>query len=275
VGSLHDPGTQDGPHTDGDRGSTPGECVRMTAWIDTARDAVADERASVQTECDAFRAFERRVTDLSTVTLSPEPPLVADPRPSGQSLERVWTAYEETVMSVPHYESEYGDTVAESLAAEFGDDLAIAILDGTALTPEFRDAIRAAATAARNEREAFLDVLDRESASLARMAADIDDLRADFDALDGRPLSAQSFDDQHDRWTRIREFESRADGIGLCRQETIRGHRSELPGVPTDLCEYLYADLSVSYPVLATLADLGDELERTRRRIERALASAG
>lgn len=44
-------------------------------------------------------------------------------------------------------------------------------------------------------------------------------------------------------------------------------------GVPTDLCEYLYHDLSASYPVLASLADLGSRLERTRRRVERGLAT--
>jgi hypothetical protein len=246
----------------------------MTARIDAACDAVADERASIRAEYEAFGAFERRVIDCSTVTVPSGPPIVADPRPTGQSLERVRTAYEETVMSVPHYESEYGDTLAESLAAEFGDDIAAALLGGTALTPAFRDAISAAATAARDERAAFLDVLDRESASLATAAANVDDLRADLDALDDGSLSDRSFDDLHDCWTRIRGLERRTDGIGRCRQETIRNHRSDLPGVPTDLCEYLYADLAVSYPVLATVADIGDDLERARRRVERALASA-
>ncbi|AZH25605.1 DUF7260 family protein [Haloplanus aerogenes] len=245
----------------------------MTARIDDALGAVAEERVSVQAEYDALETFDRRVAELSTVTVSPGSPLVADPQPSGQSLERARTAYAETMMSVPHYEAEYGDTVAESLAAEFGDDLAAALLGGTALTPELRDAVRAAATAARHEREEFLDVLDREADSLATAEDDVATLRADLDALDDRPLSGRSFDDLHDLWSTFREFQSRVDGIALHRQETIRGHRSDLPGVPTDLCEYLYADLSVSYPVLATLADLGDDLERARGRVARALAS--
>jgi len=245
----------------------------MTARIDAALEAVADERASVRAEDDALAAFDRRVAELSTVTVSTGPPLVADPQPSGQSLERVRTAYEETVMSVPHYETEYDDTVAESLAAEFGDDLAAALLGGTALTPELRDAVRAATTAARREREGFLDVLDREADSLETAADDIATLRADLDALDDRPLSARGFDDLHDLWSTLRDFEGRVDGMSLHRQETIRSHRSDLPGVPTDLCEYLYAGLPVSYPVLDALADLGDDLERARRRVARTLAS--
>jgi hypothetical protein len=246
----------------------------MTARIDAALDAVAEERATVRDEYEALGAFDGRVAELPTVTVSTGPPLVTDPQPSGPSLERVRTAYAETVMSTPHYETEYGDTVAESLAAEFGDGLAAALLGGTALTPELRDAVRAATDAARREREEFLDVLDREADSLSTAADDIADVTAAFESLDGEPAPAPSFDDLHARWSTIRELQARVDGIGMRRQETIRGHRTHLPGVPTDLCEYLYFDLSASYPALASLADLGERLGRARDRVERALTGA-
>ncbi|WP_379828689.1 DUF7260 family protein [Haloplanus litoreus] len=245
----------------------------MTRRIDEARAAVAAERACVATERDAFEAFDRRVAALATVAASTTPPLLSDPQRSGQSLERVRTAYEETVMSVPHYEAEYGDTVAESLAAEFGEDLAAALVGGTALTADFRDAVRAAAAAARREREEFLTVLDREDTSLARTAADLSEVRSDLEALDDPPLSDRSFDDLRALWESVRDVEARIEGIGMRRQETIRGYRKELPGVPTDLVEYLYADLSVTHPVLAAVATLGDETRRARRRVERRLAS--
>jgi hypothetical protein len=245
----------------------------MTSRIDAALDAVADERATIRDEYEALAAFDRRVADLSTVSVSPGPPLVADPQPSGQGLTRLRTAYSETVMSTPHYEAEYGDTVAESLAAEFGDDLAAALTGGTALTPELRGAVRAAAEAAQQEREGFLDVLDREADSLAAAADDVAAVETRLDSLDGRPLSTRSFDDLHDLWSTLGDLEARVDGVGMRRQETIRGHRNDLPGVPADLSEYLYHDLSASYPVLAALADLGSRIECARRRVERALAT--
>jgi len=245
----------------------------MTRRIDEARAAVAAERTCVTAERDAFEAFDRRVAELATVAASTTPPLLSDPQRSGQSLERVRTAYEETVMSVPHYEAEYGDTVAESLAVEFGEDLAAALVGGTALTPDFRDAVRAAASAARREREEFLTVLDREDTSLARAAADFSEALSDLEALDDRPLSDRSFDDLRTLWESVRDVEARIEGIGMRRQETIRGYRKELPGVPTDLVEYLYADLSATYPVLAAVADLGAETSRARSRVERRLAS--
>jgi len=246
----------------------------MTERIDAALDAVDDERTVVRAEYQALGAFDRRVAELPTATVSTGPALVVDPRPSGPSLERVKTAYAETVMSVPHYESAYGDTLAESLAAEFGDDIAGALIGGSRLTPEFRDALRAATEAARREREEFLDVLEREADSLAALAGDVATVETAVDAATDCPLSDRSFDDLHDRWTSVRDLEARVEGIALRRQETIRGQRTALPGVPADLTEYLYADLSASYPALASLADLADRLERARREVERALVSA-
>jgi hypothetical protein len=180
-------------------------------------------------------------------------------------------------MSVPHYETAYGDTLADSLAVEFGEDLAAALVSGTALTPAVSDAVRAAAAAARREREEFLDVLDREADSLGDAADAVAAVESEFDSLrdslDERPPSDRSFDELHDLWKSLRDLEAQADGIGFRRQETIRSHRNDLPGVPTDLTEYLYADLPASYPALASVADLADRLTSSRRRVERALAS--
>lgn len=246
----------------------------MTARIDSALDAVEDERVSVGAERDALVAFSRRVAELPTVTVSTGPPLVADRSRGGDpSLERVRTAYTETVMDVPHYEAEYGDTLANSLAVEFGDDLAAALVSGSTLTPTVRDAVRAAASSAQREREEFLDVLEREASSLEGVRADVETVQSELAGLDDRPLSTRRFDDLHHLWSQVSDLRARVDGIGLRRQETIRSHRSNLPGVPTDLTEYLYADLSTSYPALASLASLGEELEQARRRTARALAS--
>jgi hypothetical protein len=245
----------------------------MTARIEEARTAVAEERSCVAAELDAFEAFDRRVAGIQTVAASTAPPQLTDPGGSDRSLERVREAYVETVMSVPHYEAAYGDTVAESLAVEFGDDLAGALVGGTALTPEFRDAVRAAADAARRERAEFLDVLGREDDSLARTASDLSALHADLDALDDRPLPDRSFDDLHALWGTLRDLETRIDGIAMRRQETIHGHRGTLPGIPADLTEYLYADLPETYPALAAAADAGRAVDCARRRVERRLAS--
>ncbi|MFB6108904.1 MAG: hypothetical protein ABEJ82_08715 [Haloplanus sp.] len=245
----------------------------MSDRLTAARRAVASERRRVVAEREAFAEFEARVADLSVVAMSTTAPVVNDHREDGPSLQRVRSVYESTVMGVPHYDAEYGDDVADSLAAEFGTDLAAAVVGSTTLTPELREAVVSAA-AARQEREAFVDVLDREDESLAAAVDAVETLRADFQTLDDRPLDDRDFDALRDVRSELSAFEARIDGISMRRQEVIDGHRSDLPGIHADLTEYLYDDLDVSYPVLATLADFGRLVEGMRRRVDRALASA-
>lgn len=255
---------------DAKRNTADGRAV-TTDRLDAAAEAVDEERARVRAEREAVDAFHRRVAGLSTATVRTSPPAMLDPHGSPQSAARVRTAYVETVMAVPHYETAYGDTVAESLAIEFGDDVAAAIVGETALTPTVRDAVCAAAEAARGEREAFLDVLGREADSLSTAAADIADVRASLRGLDDGRLTDRGFDDLRNLWGRANDLEARTEAISLRRQETIRGYRSDLPGVPTDLTEYLYADMPASYPVLAAVADLNVAVRRATERVERAL----
>jgi hypothetical protein len=245
----------------------------MTQVLEAARTTVSDERALVEAEADAFEALDRRLADLSTVTVERSPPLTTTPRQSDRSLERARTAYEETVMSVPHYDRDYGDTLAESLAAEFGDDIAAALVDGPALTPELGDVLRAAVAASRRERTQFLDVLAHEAESLGRIANDLASIRADLERLDDRPLSERGFDDLRTLWDRVGDLEARLDGVAMRRQETLDGHRGGLPGVPRNLQDYLYVDLSVTYPGLVAIAELGSTHRRARRRVERALVT--
>lgn len=246
----------------------------MNERLSAARRAVASERRRVVAERDAFEAFENRVADLSVVTLSTTAPVLNDHRGDGPSLKRVRSAYEETVMSVPHYDAEYDDDVAESLASEFGAGIASAIVESRELTPELREAVVSATAAAHGEREAFVDVLEREEQSLADATRTVEALREDLQSLDHRPLSERDFDDLQSLRSSLSGLEARIDGISMRRQEVINGHRSDLPGIPTDLTEYLYADLDAAYPVLATLADLGRVIETARRRVDRALPAS-
>ncbi|WP_248896611.1 DUF7260 family protein [Haloplanus halobius] len=247
--------------------------MAVDGTIDAARAAVDEERACVRAERDAFAAFNRRVADLPTASVSASPPAVPGFDRPDRTTDAVRTAYVETVMDVAHYGAEYGDTVPESLAVEFGDTLAAAIVSDAVLTPEIRGAVRSAATAARDEREAFLDVLDHERSALARAADDIDDLCATLRSLDVDSHTRYGFDTLRDRWSTLDDLEARVADLGARRQETIRGYRGDLPGVPTDLTEYLYADLSVSYPVLDAVGALGTRIDTVRGRIERVLTA--
>jgi hypothetical protein len=247
----------------------------MTERIEAARRAVDAESADIEAERDAFAAFESRVADLPTVAAAtvPSTSLATGRRPELEPFERVRTAYAETVMAVPHYEGTYGDTAAESIAAELGPDVATALRARRVLTADLKDAVLSASAASRREREAFLDVLERESASLVAAADALATLRADVDAVERSVPGTSGFNYLRHLRSRTTTIEERLERVAARRQETIDDHRRDLDSVPEDLPEYLYADLSSPYPVLATVAGLRGRLDAARRRVERAIAS--
>ncbi|MFC6988329.1 hypothetical protein ACFQJD_05685 [Haloplanus sp. GCM10025708] len=158
----------------------------MADRLASARRVVERERRECGDEREAFRAFRRRVGEL-TPTRVPATRRAPRLRHTDGSLDSVREAYEETVMSVPHYDREYGDGYAQSLATEFGNDVAAAVFGSQTLTAELQDALTAAARSAATDRAEFLDLLDREAESVAVADAELDELRDDLVALDSTP----------------------------------------------------------------------------------------
>jgi len=247
----------------------------MTDRLDAARRLVRRERRRTVDEREAFDAFARRVaeapTDGGAAVTGGNGPLVGA-RPAG--IAAVERAYAETVMAVPHYEEEYGDGYAASLAAEFGPQLAAGLTEG-ALTDRLRDAVVAAADRARDDRDALVDQLDVEAASLADCG---ERLVAVHDELDRhhRAFAGESYGALEALHRRLGVLAETCDGIAADRQAHLREHRDDLAlpeGCP-DLPAYLYADLDATYPALAAVADAADRVADARRDVERAYGSS-
>lgn len=118
--------------------------------IITAERIVSRERTEVTAERDAFASFADRVTSLDPVPWRQEERLqrvLVNADPPNEKLERVRTAYRETVMSVDHYDTVYGEPMSEHVAAECGPDLAAGICAErtAAFTPAYKTAIQTAA----------------------------------------------------------------------------------------------------------------------------------
>nr|WP_101297993.1 hypothetical protein [Halegenticoccus soli] len=154
---------------------------RFGRRIDAALELVDEEIARVDAERDAVRRFRRRIGALETrrpagSATAPTPAgairSIGEGRSASPALDRVRTAYRETVMSAPHYEDEYGDTFEESVAAEFGAETAELLRT----SDRFTDALR----------ELLVRACRRSLSSVARSATR-------FDGSDGpsiRPASA-------------------------------------------------------------------------------------
>jgi hypothetical protein len=253
--------------------------MALTDPVADARRAVERERRRCVDEREAFRRFRSAVADVqpTAVRESQTGPLTAQAFGTTQArapaLDDVRRTYERTVMSVPHYDAEYGDTYVESLRAEFGEDVAAAATSAQTFTPELRQAVVGGATAAIEERVEFVSLLDAESDSLDDVESGVRGVVAELERLDDRPLSSRSFDELVDLRAAVAGHRKRLDELAAARQGTLTSHRRDLSGRVPDVTAYLYADVACEYPALAVLADVRTLLETALDRIDRRIAA--
>jgi hypothetical protein len=170
--------------------------VPAVTSIRDAREAVRVERQCTVAECGAFEQFGQRVGRLDPATPpSDTPPRVQDgPRtiPSnlqsssatateGFDLDKVHRAYRETVMDMDHYAEDYDEPMGVNMAAEFSDELAIALTNGSQFTPYLQQAVVQAATAARTRRQEFITRLDEEEEALAEASQTLSSVTEQFE----------------------------------------------------------------------------------------------
>lgn len=180
-------------------------------------------------------------------------------------------------MSVPHYDEEYNDTYERSLAAEFSPEIAVALTREPTLHERYRSSLLAKTTEAIERREAFVDVLESESASIARARSDLAPILEEVTTFTRREFGAADFGALDAYRARLTVLAEKCDGIAARRQrERMDEERAIGVGeVVSDVQTYLYRDLPVTYPVLASVATVGDRIESVRADVERAMSYAG
>lgn len=130
--------------------------------VSDASEVVRKELARTRAERDAFEEFHRRVestpaTRGSAVLDSRHTTAAATARQGREpgNLPRVRRAYVETVMAVDHHDDEYDETLAESVAEEFGPEIGSLLVFGRSFTPIVKDQFLRAAGESRRVREGY------------------------------------------------------------------------------------------------------------------------
>ncbi|WP_114575706.1 hypothetical protein [Saliphagus sp. LR7] len=253
-------------------------------FLPKAREACESERERTRTEARAFDRFARRIDRIETAspeTTVREPAagprtktLLRPPDATGDGIRDVREAYRETVMSVPHYEEEYDEPLAENVAAEFDPDAAAALASGDRLTPQVERALVQAATDAREGREDLVDALNAEIASLESYGETLSGLERSLDRLDDRPLPGQSFDELRERWREVDRLRTELGEVLADRQDEIQsGHalRGGFPD-PWTMYAYFYQSIPTTHPVLREGARVLADLSTAEDRLARALS---
>jgi len=219
----------------------------VLAPLSTAQRLADREHREVAAEADAFEAFRQRIEDIdprpSTPPDTPSPLAASTSQSADDGIERVREAFRGTVLSTPHYEETYGESLHDHLASEFGAELADAFRSASSVsfTAPYKATLLARAELAVRTRRNFLGTLDDERQSLA---AARDDLASLFAALDTTIIP---------EW-HCESFTVQLDDVAQRRQRTIQGRDAVAHFDAHSLCALLYADESWSYPVLTAVA---------------------
>jgi hypothetical protein len=250
----------------------------VEARFDTVEQAVSKERRRVVDEREALQTFTQRVRDSETAQPTPgdsEPAVALSTGGSSATLATVRQAYEATFMSVSHYEEDYGEAYAQSIAAEFGPDIAVALCSGAHLTRAHKQALLGAVDSAVQRRELLADVLGDEQDSLTEaretlcpLTEELAEIRHSLEAN-----RAVGLLDAHD--ARLDVLAEKCDRLLERRQSAIVTQRRTLtlPVDEPDVPSYVYhsVDVDPTYPVLATLADCTETIDALRTEVRSAL----
>jgi len=235
------------------------------------------EQQQIEAEIEAFHSFDRNIKALSTTSSVERSPGINTVCSTGcNSLKKVRTAYQDTVMAVSHYETEYNDTVTESLQAEFGVEIAVALTKTELFDTQLKRALLSKVAEAVQEREKLLSALAKERDSIIELQTSIVDISAEIDTLRLESAEQREFGALDAYRSRLAVLKDQCEALVKTRQETIADHRRQmvLGSDGPDIQEYLYQNFEASYPVLSTLASLGGRTIELRTTVERAMCHA-
>ena len=254
--------------------------LAVVTHIPIACKIVQTEQEHTAAERDAFAEFGQRVAALdppSSAGAHPQPqqqkqdqeqgsPRTMTPRLNSPSttdgVDEIQQAYREIVMGMDHYDQEYDEPLGVNLAAEFSEELAVAITSNPQLTSHLQQTVVQAATAASARREEFIARLDEERATLDEAHQTLATTGERYERVTERPRYQQSAADLQETYQQLIACCSACEQL-LDERQTQRaeGHTAE-PRIDelVDLHHYLYHSLDVTYPVLADGTTLLDRV---------------
>lgn len=251
--------------------------VALIRCVQHARRACSFEHERLVAEYEAFLEFADQVADL---TVAPRPdggqqmtPMVA--RTGGDGLEDVKDAYRDTVMEIPHYETDYDEPLEKHMATELSPQLAVAVSQSDQLTPAIRNPLVASARSAARDRRILADQLEEELSDLDDAEGTIQGISDRVQMTGGEGLLQRTYPELQSRWRRLDGLQADVQELLVERQQQLRdrapGGGSELT-TPEDVSNYLYGGLDVDFPVLNSGTELLERVEREKRETVKALS---
>lgn len=264
----------------------------LEEMFDSIRQILRAERNRTATEIEAFEEIANTVSDLQASSNRPASrvdsgglheagsasTIKTQPMPewnASDKLNTIETVYKNTVMSLPFYEAEYGDTYEESIRAEFGPDAATALIKGNCFTPAIKQLLLAKLKQARAERKTLIETCERERESIDDAAAVLRPMGKELKSIESVDFDCQGFGALDADRTRLLTLKNKCEHVATSRQAQINHHRTEynLPVDAPDICAYLYDEFNTVYPILYLCCDLDRTVKNLQQDVERAMST--
>jgi hypothetical protein len=259
--------------------------------VDAARERVAAEQDRTTAKREAVDEFRERVREIdpeplggggngapgggrtNTVATGASGGTRSRAGSANSGCRAVRRAFADCLGDVAGDADDSPDTVHEAIAAEFSEEVAVALATadgGGRLTPTLRSGVLDETRRRRAELSVMTSALEREAGSLAAAAELVGETTEWLDEHNPTPLSALSFDDLAARHRRLADHRDRLDRAAAARQSFLREATGEAARVGirhADLVAYLHETADTGHPVLATLARLGELCETAQQTV--------
>ncbi|MFB6186852.1 MAG: hypothetical protein ABEI86_08310 [Halobacteriaceae archaeon] len=252
----------------------------LTATINlrSAKSAISEERKYTITERDAFEAIANEVSALDNhpngQTEHPQSVLLHH---DADTTARIKEIYADNVLSMDHYDDEFGESLRDNMAAELGKDITDAIFEGQQLTPTMQEAIVAQAQQTATQRDKYLQTLDKEESSLQAHEQKLQNIDSQLERLNHTKLSTATFSDLSETWEQLKSLESKCISLLEERQRQIQNMavkgNSTTQSRSWALQEHLYASLSTTYPVLTAGLSMLDLIQTAESNLLRYIST--
>ncbi len=232
--------------------------------LSCAREDLAEEEIRIGAEIEAFEEFFDRVNELPRRAYRADggrrTAMLRSQTPVSTPGEVARIAYRETVLAVDHWEEAYGEeTALESIANEFGADVATGLTGGAATwSPLLRRQLRSNSEDAIESRRELRRMVRNEREQIGELYAVLVEIG---DELAGVERPDSPFDRRVERLATIR---GRLERLADERQTQLNRRETAKQGLFRSL---VYSNVDTDYPGLAAIAMARENCDRTEIRL--------
>lgn len=221
-------------------------------YLRAARHCIVVESERLQNEQTAFSEFATTVHQMSIIPpqRNPSAPFKSRVATSENQLRTIRNCYRENIMTVPHYEEDYDETLKENMRVEFNNEIATAVVDGTQCTPQLQRLLVVQARRSAQQRANLLEKIQDERESLQNAYRHLQE--ADATRNDEIPLYQQPFAELVAYDQQLRTSVEDCEQLLMKRQQELHRSTQNSFGNHKQFCHYLYKGREFTFPVLNT-----------------------